>query len=102
MRRLFVLPAAVLAVAAAGSAWAQPRITTPVAPPPADQEPQIPSIAEDRAAAAALTAQLAALDQEISTDEVRMTQLRNAELAAENGRLRAIRPAMTFHGPIVR
>jgi hypothetical protein len=102
MRRLFALSAAVLAVAAAGSAWAQPRITTPVAAPPAEPETPIPSIAEDRAAAAALSAQIAALDQEIYTDEARMTQLRDAELAAQNTRLRAIRPAMKFRGPIVR
>jgi hypothetical protein len=98
MRRFAIL-AAVL-IGAASPALAQTQAAPPVtAPPP---EPPIPSIAEDRAAAAALTADLTALDQEIYTDEVRMTQLRNTALASENARIRAIRPALKFHGPLVR
>ena len=101
MRRIAALHAAILAVTAAGAVMAQPRIATPM-PPPADLSTPIPSIAEDRAAAAELNATLTAIDAQISTDEARMTQLRDAELAGENGRLRSIHPAMPFHGPPVR
>ncbi len=94
MRRIALCTAALLALG--GAAAAQPRITPAV--PPADIVTPIPSMAEDRVANVALTATLTALDQQISTDEIRMTQLRNTELAAENARIRAIRPAMTPHG----
>ncbi len=84
------------ALALASAAAAQPRVTP--ATPPADIETPIPSIAEDRAANEALTAQLNALDAELVADETRMTGLRDAELAKQNARIRAIRPALGFHG----
>lgn len=97
MHRL--VPGALIALAAlalGSAAGAQPRITP--AAPPADIETPIPSIAEDRAANEALTAQLTALDAELIADETRMTGLRDAELAKQNARIRAIRPALAFHG----
>ena len=88
---------AAVAVLALGSAVAaQPRVAP--AQPSADIETPIASIAEDRAAASALTAALTAFNEEISTDEIRMTQLRDADLAQGNARMRAIRPALKFHG----
>ena len=103
MRRIAAtaLVAHLVIALAVAAAQAQPRIATPM-PPPADVATPIPSIAEDRAAAAALNATLTAIDAQISTDEVRMTQLRDSELAGENARLRAVRPAMSFHGPVLR
>jgi hypothetical protein len=95
MRLIPVLSALALA-AAAVPALAQPRVTPAV--PPADTETPIPSIAESLAVAQALSAQLAALDAQISADEARATQLRDVELTGENARIRAIRPALKFHG----
>ena len=80
---------------ASAQTMAKPRIATAV-PPPADAAP-LPSIAEDRAAAAAMAATLTAFDERIETDEVRMTQLRDAQLAASNAIVRAVRPALPFH-----
>ena len=85
-----------LALMAAGAAFAaSPRAAPP--PPPAADE-LLPPIAEDQAQADAMARQLAALDDRIGADEARMTILRDAELARENARIRAIRPAMAF-GP---
>ncbi len=57
------------------------------------------SAAQDQADANAMTATLAALDARIVADEVRMTQLRDADLARSAARIRAIKPALPFHGP---
>ena len=57
---------------------------------------RMPSIADSLAQAIAMTQELAALDARIGSDEARMTTLRDAELAQENARIRAIRPAMAF------
>jgi hypothetical protein len=83
------------ASAASAQTLAKPRIAA-AQPPAADTAP-IPTIAEDRAAAAAMAATLTAMDQRIEADEVRMTQLRDAELVTSNTVVRAIRPALAFH-----
>jgi hypothetical protein len=101
MRTIAASAAAVLALAAAsaGPVRAQSPITTPTAPP---AEVPLPSIEEGRAAAKATAAELARLDQQVYDDEVHMTGLRDAELAKENARIRAIRPALPFHGTAER
>ncbi len=43
-----------------------------------------------------MTAQLEALDARIGADEQRMTVLRNGDLAQQNARIRATRPALPF------
>ena len=89
-----VLTASLLMAGAAAAASA------PLEPsaPPADRP--LPPMAEDQAQADAMTAQLAALDARISSDEQRITVLRDAALAQENARIRAIKPALPFdaHG----
>ena len=106
MRPLAVFAALALAASLGTAASAQtlaqtlakPRMPSPATmPPPADAAP-IPTIAEDRAAAAAMAATLTAFDERIQTDEVRMTQLRDAELATGNAMVRAIRPALAIRG----
>jgi hypothetical protein len=101
MRRITAAFAASLALAAMSSApaRAQSPLTTPAAPPP---ETPLPTIEEGQAAAKATAVELARLDQQVYDDEIRMSQLRDAAFAAGNARVRAIRPAMRFHGPIVR
>ena len=96
MRPILIITTLAAALMAAGAAFpASPRTAAP--PPPAADEP-LPPIAEDQAQADAMARQLAALDDRIGVDEARMTILRDAELAKENARIRAIRPAMAF-GP---
>ena len=86
--------AAVLALASAAAA--QPAPPPPVAP--ATDNTPLPPAAEDQARADAMTAQLAEYDARIRADELRMTDLRNAELAGENARLKAIKPALPLNG----
>jgi len=92
------LAAAVFVVvsALAPAALAQPRVAPPqpVAP--------INSSGPDRSAAIAVAAALTALDARVYADELRMTQLRDTELAQSNAIMRAIRPALAFKGDIVR
>ena len=94
MRPIPLLTALALALAATPAALAQPA---PPRPPLADAP--LPPASEDQAQADAMTAELAALDARIAADEARMTTLRNTELAQENARIRAIRPALPFPGP---
>lgn len=98
MRRLVL--AAVL-VFAASSALAQPAMTrrtpnpaAPLAPVPRPAD-AAPVVAFDTSTVAA---DLSGLDVSIERDEVRMTQLRDPELARENMVLAAIKPALSFHG----
>jgi hypothetical protein len=81
------------AASAAPSSHA-PMVVAPIAPAPPDEP--LPPIAEDQAQADAMTAQLAALDARIGADEARLTVLRDAELAKENARIIAIKPALPF------
>ncbi len=94
MRPIFLLTAMAATMAIASTAVAQP-VTSPVLA--ADEAP-LPPMAEDQAQANEMAAQLAALDTRIGQDEARMTTLRDGELAKENARIRAIRPALPFHG----
>ena len=97
MLPITLLAAGLLTAAAASAAPVHPALSgAPVAAAPADEP--LPPIAEDQAQADAMTAQLAALDARIGQDEARITQLRDAELARENARIRAIRPALPFAG----
>ena len=99
MRPMLLIPALTAGLLIAGAAAAAPRAPAPVepvAPPPAEEA--LPPIAEDQAQAEAMTAQLAALDARISADEARITQLRDVELAKENARIRAIKPALPYGG----
>jgi hypothetical protein len=89
---LFLAAALALATAAA----AQPATPPPV--PPATDLTPLPPVAEDQARADAMTAQLAQYDARIRADELRMTDLRNAELKGENARLKAIKPALPLEG----
>ena len=84
--------------AAAAPAPPRPAINTP---PPEPQAP-LSTTAEDRAAAAAMAAQLTALDARIAADETRMTQLREVSLAQGNAAMRAIKPVMPLRGDLVR
>jgi hypothetical protein len=89
--------AAVLALASAAAAKTTPPAAPPPVAPATDTSP-LPPVAEDQARADAMTAQLAQFDARIRADELRMTDLRNAELAAETTRLKAIKPALPLHG----
>lgn len=77
-----------------GVGVAAPSAATPAAP----DELTLKSAAEDEAQADAMTASLAALDAAAEADEVRMTHLREAELAQQNARIRAIKPVLPFTG----
>ena len=98
MRSIVLITALTSGLLMAGAAAAASAPLEPTAPPPADQP--LPPIAEDQAQADAMTAQLAALDARIGADEQRITVLRDAALAQENARIRAIKPALPFgeHG----
>ena len=102
MRPRLALPVLAALALSASAAMAQPIPARPAeAPAPALTGPggkPISTIEEGKQAAAEMSALLASLDARISTDEIRMTQLRDPELAAENTRIRAIRPALSFHG----
>ncbi len=92
-----LLFAAVLFAAAAP----RPAPVAPAAPPPEPLAP-LSTTAEDRAAAEVMAARLNALDDRIAADEVRVTQLRDVELAASNAVVRSIRPVLPVKGPYVR
>ncbi len=104
MRPTLLIAAAALVLAAAPAALAQnarvlgPRTDASSNFPAADELPPPPS-PEDELHAKAMADQLAALDARMETDEITMTGLRNGELAAENARIRKIKPALPFHGP---
>ena len=93
MRPILITTLAAALMVAGAAFAASPSAVAP--PPPAADEP-LPPIAEDQAQADAMGRQLAALDDRIGADEARMTILRDAELARQNARIRAIRPAMAF------
>ncbi len=90
--RPILLMATLAAMAIACPALAQ----TAPAPPLADDETPLPPMAEDQAQANDMAARLQALDTRIGQDEARMTVLRDGDLAKENARIRAIRPALRF------
>lgn len=106
MRPTLLLAAALISAAASGTALAQtpggllshhaaPEAAPVPAPPPAAPA------SDDLTAStqpAISQAQLDALTDKIAADEVVMTRLRNAELAQENARIRAIKPAMPHSG----
>ncbi len=95
MRPMLTIAALALGLLTAGAALAaSPQNAAP--PPPGVEDAPLPSIADSLAQALAMTRDLAALDARIGADEARMTVLRDAELAQENARIRAIRPAMAF------
>ena len=98
MRPILLMTALTASLLMTGAAAAASAPVEPPAPPPADQA--LPPIAEDQAQADAMTAQLAAFDARIGADEARITLLRNAALAQENARIRAIEPALPYgrHG----
>ncbi len=98
MRPKLLMTALTASLLMAGAAAAASAPLEPSASPPADRP--LPPMAEDQAQADAMTAQLAALDARISSDEQRITVLRDAALAQENARIRAIKPALPFdaHG----
>ncbi|HEX4095904.1 MAG TPA: hypothetical protein VHX64_04200 [Caulobacteraceae bacterium] len=99
-------PTALLSALAAGLMLAG---AAHAAPPPQPTQAQaasadaavgvddLPPMAEDQREADAMAAQLAAIDDRISADEARMTTLRDTDLAQENARIRAIKPALPFH-----
>ena len=96
-------PILLLTAMAATMAIACPALAQPAAPPiPAADEAPLPPMAEDQAQADAMAARLAELDTRIGQDEARMTTLRDGELAQENARIRAIRPALPLHGSGLR
>ena len=100
MRTIPLMTALTASLLMAGAVRAATPVAAPVGPPapPAAVEPPLPPIAEDQAQADAMTAQLAAFDARISADEQRITVLRDAALAQENARIRAIKPALPYGG----
>ena len=97
MRPILLISAVSLALAAGAAAApaAPPQIAPPPAPAPAPASPdQVISPEVNRPAT-----DLSGLNLSIERDEVRMTSLRDAELAQENARIRAIKPALPFSGP---
>ena len=92
------LAASLLMAGAAAAASPPPAQPSAAAAAAADAplDVNLPPMAEDRAQADAMTAQLEALDARIGADEQRMTVLRNGDLAQQNARIRAIRPALPF------
>ena len=96
MRPILLLTAMAATMAMASTALAQSAQASPLA----DDQTPLPPMAEDRAQSDAMTIQLQALDTRIGEDEARMTLLRDGDLAKQNARIRAIKPALPF--PAVR
>ena len=98
--RIAILTSALMIAAATGAAAAPraPVVVAPVTSAPTDEP--LPPMTEDQAQADAMTAQLTALDARIGADDARLSQLRDAELAKENARIRAIKPALPYGGRI--
>jgi len=94
MRPVLLLFAAALAVSAAPAAFGQTAAGAAAPPPPAPP-PQSDQVFSTSTKAVDLTG----LNLKIEQDETVMTRIRDAELARENARLRAIKPALPFHGP---
>ncbi len=88
---------ACLASAAAAQTQAPPPPSADIAPAPLAPA-LLTDPAEDTRLAQESRARLADLDARLETDEVIMTGLRDRELAAENIRIRAIKPALPFRG----
>ena len=101
---LILATVAVLASLASAAAAAAQTQTQAPAPVTADISPAplAPALLTDPADDARLAesnrVRLADLDARLETDEVTMTGLRDRELAAENARIRKIKPALPFHG----
>ena len=89
---------AVLAsLASAAAAQAPAPVTADISPAPLAPA-LLTDPAEDARLAESSRVRLAELDARLETDEVTMTGLRDRELAAENARIRKIKPALPFHG----
>ncbi len=106
MRPTLLLAAVMFSVGAAGTALAQTpggllshHAAPESAPVPAPPPPSPPSDALTASTQPAVSqAQLNSLTDKIAADEVEMTRLRDAELAQENSRIRAIKPALPHSG----
>lgn len=98
MRPFALLPTLAAGLLLAGAAYAAPAAQpTQAQAAAADANvDDLPPVAEDQKQADAMTAQLAAIDDRISSDEARMTTLRDADLTKQNAHIRAIRPALPF------
>ena len=101
MRRLIALA---FALGLATPALAQPARTAPImASPTPPAEPPLPA-AEPRLGnltpegVSTVAADLSGLYRRIEQDEVVMTRIRDAELAKEAIRIRALKPALKFKG----
>ncbi len=103
MRPTLILATVAVLASLASAAAAQTQTQAP-APITADISPAplAPALltdpAEDARLAESSRVRLADLDARLETDEVTMTGLRDRELAAENARIRKIKPALPFHG----
>ena len=86
-----------LASAAAAQTQAPAPVTADISPAPLAPA-LLTDPAEDARLAESSRVRLAELDARLETDEVTMTGLRDRELAAENARIRKIKPALPFHG----
>jgi len=91
MRPVSLIAAAALALSAAPAAFGQ-TTSNQAAPPPPPPQTELAFSASTKAA------DLTGINLKIAQDEARMTLIRDAELARENARLRAIKPALPFHG----
>ena len=97
-------PTLILATVATLASLASAATAQTQAPPPPSADiapaPLAPALltdpTEDARLAEASRVRLADLDARLETDEVTMTGLRDRELAAENLRIRAIKPALPF------
>ena len=104
MRPTLILATVATLASLASAAAAQTQAPPP--PPPAATDvspaPLAPALltdpTEDARLAQESRVRLADLDARLRTDEVTMTGLRDRELAAENIRIRAIKPALPYGG----
>ena len=97
MRRLFA--AALLLAGLASPAFAQRQTPPAAAAPPAPvTSTDLPPLPDENSNTSTVAADLSGLYVRIEQDEVVITRLRDAELARENARLRAIKPALAFKG----
>ena len=92
MRPIPVLAAAALVASLASAAFAQPA-REPAVPPPPSSLP--PAVDPEPAQAASV---MAALDARIDADGGALLRRIGADLVIGDARMRAIRPALAFHG----
>ncbi len=86
-----------LAVAPAAFAQATPAVEQPT-PPPSTLTPPVPPNPNTAFSTSTKAADLSGLNVAIAQAEEVMTRIRDAELSRENARLKAIKPALPFHG----